>query len=386
MFSRKTIVKVHQFGRLTTPENATESVFTLQPLSLIDELEAAVRDGSADSRVQTLRRITDLFLHDANRFNDEQITVFDDVLCLLVDKLERTALEELGKRLAPVDTAPIKLIKRLARDDEIAVAAPVLTNSKRLSTTDLIAIARTKGQAHLLAISERAILESQLTDVLVGRGDGKVVFTLAKNAGATFSQRGFDRLVEKADGDDRLAEIVGLRKDLPSNLLQELLRRAGDAVLKKILLLVPPERREEIERAIAKVGKLISKSVEHNYDHAERRIAALASAGKLDESALLAFVQKREKDELVVALARMSSTPIGTVAHLLGGHRNDAILFPCKAAGLSWATVELILRDRLAGRPAFDEIIKLARRDYAKLTMATAQRTLRFTSVRAATQ
>jgi hypothetical protein len=107
VFSRKTIVRVHQFGRLTTPENATESVFTLQPLSLIDELEAAVRDGSADSRVQTLRRITDLFLHDANRFNDEQITVFDDVLCLLVDKLERTALEELGKRLAPVDTAPI---------------------------------------------------------------------------------------------------------------------------------------------------------------------------------------------------------------------------------------------------------------------------------------
>jgi uncharacterized protein (DUF2336 family) len=356
----------------------------LQPLSLIDDLEDAVKAGSAENRVQTLRRITDLFLHDADRFNDEQITVFDDVLCLLVEKLEKTALEALGKRLAPIDTAPINLIKRLARDDEITVAGPVLTDSKRLSTADLVAIARTKSQAHLLAISGRATLESQLTDVLLDRGNGEVVLTLAKNTGASFSTQGFDRLVKKTDGDDRLGEIVGLRKDVPGNVLQELLRRASDTVLKKILALVSPERRDEIERVIAKIGKIISKNVEHDYTHAEQKVAAMASAGILDETALRTFVQKREKDELIVALARLSSTPIGTVAHLLEGHRNDAVLLPCKAAGLCWSTVELILHHRLVGQPAIDKIMELARRDYMKLTIATAQRTLRFASVRTA--
>jgi uncharacterized protein (DUF2336 family) len=353
----------------------------MQSLSLIDELEGAIREGSPENRVQTLRQITDLFLHDADRLNDEQIALFDDVLCAFAEKIEKTALAELGKRLAPVDAAPIKVIKRLARDDEINVAAPVLTGSKRLTTDDLVEIAQTKSQAHLLAISERATLEPKLTDVLIVRGDPKVVSTLAKNAGANFSEAGFGRLVERAGGDDSLGAVVGLRKDLPRNLLQELLRRASDVVLKKILSLVPPERREDIERVVTGVGKSISKSIEHDYSQAETKVAALASAGKLNENALFEFVQKRERDELVVALARLSSTSIKTIAHLLQGHRNDAILFPCKAAGLNWPTVEFVLHDRLAGQPAINEIIDLARRDYAKLTAATAQRTLRFMSV-----
>jgi uncharacterized protein (DUF2336 family) len=350
-------------------------------LSLIDELEGAIKAGNPESRVTTLRRITDLFLHDANRLNDEQISVFDDVLCLLADKIEKTALVELGSRLAPVDTAPIRVIKRLARDEEIAVAGPVLSGSKRLSTADLVEIAQTKSQAHLLAISGRTTLEPKLTDVLVVRGDREVVSSLAKNTGANFSESGFGRLVERAEGDDTLGEIVGLRKDLPNNLLQELLRRATEAVKNKILSMVPPERREEIERVIAKIGKSISKSNQHDYSEAERIIASLAASGKLDESALVKFVHRRQKDELIVALARLSSAPINVIAQLINGHRNDAILFPCRAAGLSWPTVEFLLRDKVGGHVAIDEIIGLAQRDYAKLTTATAQRTLRFMNV-----
>ena len=106
----------------------------MQELSLIDDLETSIKQGNPESRVQTLRRITDLFLHDADRLNDEQISVFDDVLCLLAERIEKTVLVELGHKLAPVDMAPIRVIKRLARDEEIEVAAPVLTGSKRLST------------------------------------------------------------------------------------------------------------------------------------------------------------------------------------------------------------------------------------------------------------
>ena len=353
----------------------------MQSASVIDELESAIRHGSSEDRTRTLRQISDLFLYDANRLNDEQIGVFDDVLCLLVEKIEKTALVELGQRLAPVDTAPLKLIKRLARDEEIAVAAPVLSGSRRLSTADLIEIAQTKSQAHLLAISGRATLETRLTDVLLVRGDKQVVSSLARNTGANFSETGFSRLVERAEGDDSLAEIVGLRKDLPNHSLQELLRRATDAVLQKLLAMVPLERRGEIERVITKIGKRISKSTEHDYSEAERSVAALAASGKLNEAALVDFVKRRQKDELVVALARLCSAPINTVAQLVNGHRNDAILLSCKAAQISWPTVEFILHDRLTGQAALDQIIGVARRDYGNLTLATAQRALRFMTV-----
>ena len=353
----------------------------MQELSLIDDLETSIKQGNPESRVQTLRRITDLFLHDADRLNDEQISVFDDVLCLLAERIEKTALVELGHKLAPVDMAPIRVIKRLARDEEIEVAAPVLTGSKRLSTADLVEIVQTKSQAHLLAISERTILEPKLTDALIIRGNQEVVSTLAKNAGAQFSETGFTRLVERADGNDTLGELVGLRRDLPGNLLQELLRRATEAVMKKILSLVPPERRQEIERVIAKIGRSLGRNSGPDYSDAERNVAALVKSGKLDEAVLVTFVRKRQKEELVVAIARLSSSPVGIIAQLLNGHRNDAILLPCKAAQLSWPTVDFILHDKLAGQPAIEDIVALARKDYAKLTTATAQRTLRFMNV-----
>jgi uncharacterized protein (DUF2336 family) len=359
----------------------------VQHPSLIDELESAIRGGSSESRINTLRRVTDLFLHDANRLNDEQVKVFDDVLCLIAQRIEQSALIELGQRLAPIDTAPINLIKRLAKDDEIAVAAPVLTGSKRLSTDDLVEIAQTKGQAHLLAISERSSLDQKLTDVLIVRGDQKVVRSLAKNTGAEFSEGGFNQLVQRAEGDDGLGEIVGLRKDLPTNLLQELLRRATDAVRAKILSLLPADRHQEVEHIVAQIGKDLRSSTEEDFTFAERIIDELASVGKLSETTIRSFVEGQRQPELIAALAKLSSVPIKIVAHLLRGHRNDAVLLPCKASRLSWATVEYIIRDRLVrttpvAEDARQGIINLARRDYEKLSPETAQRTLRFMNLR----
>jgi uncharacterized protein (DUF2336 family) len=358
----------------------------MQHASLIDELESAVKGGSAENRINTLRRVTDLFLHDADRLNDEQIKVFDDVLCHLAAKIEKTALAELGTRLAPVDTAPVGVIKRLAHDDDIDVAAPVLTGSKRLTTADLVELAQTKSQGHLLAISKRDTLETKVTDVLLDRGDRSVVSTLATNGGARFSDAGFTILVEKTGGDDQLGEIVGQRRDLPDGLLRELLRRATDAVKARILALLPPERRKEVEAVLNSITKKFSKNTEHDYSEAERRIDALVQANELNESILAMCVRQKRRDELIVGLARLSSAPVKTTAELLNGQRNDAVLMPCKAANLGWPTVRLILEAKLEGHKAADKIIELAQSDYARLTVATAQRTLRFISIHKAAE
>ncbi|MGO9046324.1 MAG: hypothetical protein ACLQFW_05465, partial [Xanthobacteraceae bacterium] len=60
--------------------------------SLILELEEAIQSGSKDKRVDALRRITDLFVADADRLNDQQIDVFDDILGHLIKRIESKAL------------------------------------------------------------------------------------------------------------------------------------------------------------------------------------------------------------------------------------------------------------------------------------------------------
>ena len=142
--------------------------------SLICELESAVQSGSKSDRIDTLRRITNLFLATSERLNNDQIDVFDEVLGHLVKRMEARALKELSERLAPIENAPVGVIRALAHDDEIAVAGPVLTTSQRLTSDDLVQIANSKGQAHLLAISSRKRLDTVVTDVLVRRGDVQV--------------------------------------------------------------------------------------------------------------------------------------------------------------------------------------------------------------------
>ena len=182
--------------------------------SIIAELEDAVKNGSSEKRVDTLRQVTNLFLHDGERLSDDRVKVFDDVLCLLITRVESRARAELSARLAPIDYAPFELIQHLARDEEISVAGSVLAGSTRLRTSDLVEIASTRGQEHLLAISGRSNLPEAVTDVIVDRGERKVIRKLAGNATARFSDAGYSGIVAHADANDELTEATVVRQEL----------------------------------------------------------------------------------------------------------------------------------------------------------------------------
>ena len=63
---------------------------------------------------------------------------------------------------------------------------------------------------------------------------------------------------------------------------------------------------------------------------------------------------------------------------MLQGPRSDLVLIPCRSARLNWPTVETILRKRPTLRKIDEATLKVAERDYRKLSMETAQRTVRF--------
>ena len=153
---------------------------------LIPELEQIVDSGSRTKRAETLQRITALFLDGASRYSEEHVGLFDDVFGRLIEEIETKARAELSSHLAPVSNAPVKLLRTLAKDDDIAVAGPVLKLAPRLAEIDLVEVAENKSQAHLRAISARRALGEAVTDVLVRRGDREVARRVAGNRGANF--------------------------------------------------------------------------------------------------------------------------------------------------------------------------------------------------------
>ena len=351
-----------------------------EPDSIIAELEDAVRGGSSEKRVSTLRQVTDLFLNGGERLSEDQIKVFDEVLCLLVNRVEGRARAELGTRLASVDYAPVDVVRYLAGDDEIAVAGSVLATSSRLRTSDLVEIASTKGQDHLLAISGRTNLPDAVTDVIVDRGEVKVIRKLACNVSARFSDSGYSRIVERSEADVDLIEILGLRVDLPVKYLRELLKRATEAVRERLMALAPPELQEEIKRILKAISAVVPEDA-RDFSRAEALVGLLHQKSELHDEAIIKFAEGKKIDHVAASLAIFGDVLTGMMAGLLEGPRSDLILIPCKAAGLSWTAVKSILCNRPSKQKISEATLLVAEKDYGKLTLETAQRTLRFWQV-----
>ncbi len=351
--------------------------------SLISELEDAVRRGSQEKRVETLRRVTNLFLSEKEQLNEEQIQIFDEVLGHLIKRMESKALIELSERLAPINNAPINVVNNLARDDEIAIAGPILALSERLTTRDLIEIAMVKSQSHLLAISKRSSLSESLTDTLIERGDRHVISKLAGNAGASFSEKTYSRLVEFAEDDETLFEKLGLRLDIPLHIFRRLLERATEAVRMRLLALAMPEKRDDIKDILASVSTEVIDNEEmgNDFNAAQHLVELMQENGELDQVALLEFVKAHRFAETVAALAALCSAPIDMIKRMMTDNRNESLLVPCKAAGLSWLTLRSLLKEQLTGKIVSDDELNNLKREYLRLSQSAAKRVIKFWSM-----
>lgn len=347
------------------------------PTSLISELEDVLERGSGDKCAHVLRRVTDLFLA-ASQWNDETIELYDDIIERLIGHIETKVLIELSKRLAPLDYAPPNTIYRLARNEEIKVAGPVLEHSTRLDDSTLLELAETSSQAHLLAISSRARLEEPITDVLVGRGNAAVAKRVADNPGARLSETGFAVLARRAEADGDIAESIARRPGLPLHVFCAL-ARATERVRQRLLAAMPPENHASVHSAVNRVSGEVAAgaSTPRNYAAALRKVLLTHAQGELGEHDVLELARADQFEEAIAALSLFSATPIELVDQVVCGNHVEPILVLCKAAGLQWPTVSAFLRIRPSAMLSPQELFD-ASYDFAKLSHSTARRVLRF--------
>jgi uncharacterized protein (DUF2336 family) len=290
--------------------------------SLAEELEAVAASGSTARRRDILSRVTDLFIYDAKRYSPDQVRLFGDVMTRLARGMGTEARARLAERLASIATAPVNVIQALALDEDAAVAGAVLVQSERLSERDLLLIAGSKPQPHLLALARRVPLSQPVTDLLIARGDHAVLATLIRNSGARFSAAGWRRLHERSRADQTLAA--------------ELARRSE----------------EEADERIGSEAEV--------YRHARE--------GKLVETA--------------AALAILSGIPSDAVERALLNPRADVVLVIAKAAGLSSITTEALVRLRAVDRGMSAEDVAQALAKFNRLPRDSARRVLNFFRIR----
>ena len=259
----------------------------------------------------------------------------------------------MSERLARFDEAPANVIHKLAFDDAIEVAGPVLEQSAQLDDETLIANASSKSQSHMLAISRRKSIGEAVTDVLVARGDRAVVNSLAGNGGAQLLQSGLLHMVKRAEGDSILAEQLGLRKDIPRHLFQQLIAKATDDVRKR-LESERPEMMEAIGASVVDVaGELQSKfgPVSRSYFVAKRVVTAQHRHGNLNEASIAGYALAHKLDEVTIGLSLLCALPVDVIERVLVDRDQQMLLILAKALGFSWHTTMALLFRRRQGSP-----------------------------------
>lgn len=185
---------------------------------LIADLTATLSAKSWAQNTTVLQRVADLFFNGYATFSEDHISVFDDVISLLIERAQAETLTELSVRLAPLAKAPPNVASLLARHEEIAVAGPLLLQSNVLSDETLAEIAETTSEKHRAAIVGRPQLSETVTDSLVKHSHSAVACDLAANLAARFSPIGYVKLINKAKGDKALAAAIAKRPDVPDEL------------------------------------------------------------------------------------------------------------------------------------------------------------------------
>jgi uncharacterized protein (DUF2336 family) len=357
---------------------------TDQRATLIDELESAAACGDLARRAETLRHVADLFIQGSGTFSEEHLHLFDDVMQRLIDKVEISARALLSVRLASISDAPSNTVRALAQDESIAVAGPVLSTSERLDTKDLVYGASNHSQSHLLAISGRKQLNSEITDVLLERGDQQVVRGTVGNSGAEFSEFGYSAMVHKAQHDENLAISVWCRPDIPRRSLIQLFRDSSAAV-QSLFEAQDPKKSHLIRAAVAKASsKLMMESRTTSAFHAEAasNVQRLFADGKLDEKHLVLFAMSGDFDGTSVALSLLANLPIDLIERVFVQSRIEQLLVILKALDVSWTTARAVILLISGPSPVARDETEHAFVTFSRLQPKTAKTAIRFYRLR----
>jgi uncharacterized protein (DUF2336 family) len=350
------------------------------------ELPGAASDGSPQRDARILKQVADLFLSNVDRLRESQIGAFDGILVPLIERMDAGCLVHLSEALSISDLAPRETIRKLAFHRDPLVATPVLRNSNRLAEKDLVEIAKTLSQQHLLAISGRKTLNETLTDALMRLGDVNVSNALARNAGAQFSECGYATLVGRAERDESLTEKLGLRLDIPANLLRELLAKATDIVRARFLTAPRPVLQGKIHGSGGtSAGQTVPRK-KIDYTQAQSEVLALNRAGKLNDSTVNRFAVRSEYTNVVAALSLLSDVKIEAIEPLIEPEWLYGLIVACRASRLNWSTMTMIIRNRPGCPPVTERELEQAREVFDALLLSVAQWTIRFGADRMASK
>jgi hypothetical protein len=203
---------------------------------------------------------------------------------------------------------------------------------------------------------------------------------VAGNAGARISGSSLLHMVKRAERDSILAEQLGLRKDIPRQLFQQLIAKASDEVRKR-LELERPEMMEEVGASVVEVtGELQSKfgPVSRGYFVAKRLVTAQHRLGNLNEGSIFGYALAHKFEEVTIGLSLLSSLPADVVERVMLDRNREMLLVLAKAMDFTWQTTMALLFLGAKGHRITASDLNSFEREFGRLNVETSRSVLEF--------
>lgn len=321
-----------------------EAPLTLEP-SLVETDDNAVRR-------QLSKRLADVICIPSSQLTPQERHMAGDVLVELLRSADADIRESVAKRLVMLNEAPRTILVMLAKD-EIQIARYVLEESKSLTDSDLIQIARKVSGAHRAVIAKRRKVSDAVVDALVEFLEEDVVETLLKNKEAHFSETAIQRILTVSRSHQPYVGLLVKRDELRPSHGLTMFWWASTANRKKIL------HRFAVTRNVLQesCADLFPKAAADGWNDAgvrkalqfiERRQRNRAAISRSEYEGLEAAIDAAEAQglnrQLTEEISYMTGIKPATGAQILTDKGGEGIAIMCKAPGLKRTHIEKLWR------------------------------------------
>jgi uncharacterized protein (DUF2336 family) len=304
-------------------------------------------DPSSPRRNELMKSVASLFAFASERCTLEQIEIYDEVLTRLADMVETEARSFAAEKIAPLRRAPEGVVRRFAHDEAISVAGPILEASPVLNERDLLAVAESKGNSHLVAIAQRSVLSEQVTDVVVRRGDREVKLAVAGNHGAKLGDAALFLLVQQAMSDVPTAEALGQHPDTPDSVIAQMVAGAAEAVRKAISGRGMKTAEKGLTEASRRAAERMSNAYWlglYDFETAWEKIAHQGGRRIVSESLLCQYAMDDRFADVVAVFALLADLDLEETKYWLVRTDTEPFSVITKSLGLRFSTVQMLLK------------------------------------------
>ena len=319
---------------------ATRQAVAANPMTPARVNRTLAEDSEEDVRAELAHKIARLMPGLEARENEETVTLTIATLEVLARDSAVRVRTILADEIKHLDCIPRDVALRLARDVEVAVAAPVLEYSPLLSDADLIEIiACGQVQQSLSAIARRQTVSEDVSDALVQSLDVPAIAALLVNPNALIRKATLETIIEQAEEIQSWHLPLVLRADLSARAIRRIGGFVGASLLEQLM-----GRGDLSETTRAHLNRRLRARLEQpdvdqeSPQSAAEIIIAARAGGTLDDAFVENAALAGNRELVTLALAALAQVPEAKVRKILAQRSAKPVVALAWRAHLSMRT------------------------------------------------